>query len=53
MARARALVATLSLAGCVERGDVLGPAPTEPPATVVSDLSAGFEHGLAVANGTL
>lgn len=51
------LVVSLALlAGCVERGDVLAPEPqgtTEPPANAVSELSAGFEHGLAIRGGAL
>jgi alpha-tubulin suppressor-like RCC1 family protein len=42
------------LGGCVERGDVLAPEPAEvTPVSVVSDVSAGFEHALAIRNGAL
>lgn len=50
------VLAAASLGGCVERGDVLAPEPegtTEPPGTVVSDMSAGFAHGLAIVGGAL
>src|SRR5688572_28531373 len=55
-ARAFVALAAAALGGCVERGDVLAPEPEgtpEPPATVVSDMSAGFEHGLAIIGGAL
>jgi alpha-tubulin suppressor-like RCC1 family protein len=48
------LLLAVSLGGCVERGDVLGP---EPPGTtsvtVANDVSAGFEHTLAIRNGAM
>jgi alpha-tubulin suppressor-like RCC1 family protein len=53
---ARLLLAAAMLPACVEQGDVLAPEPagtTEPPATVVTAVSAGFEHGLAITNGGL
>jgi alpha-tubulin suppressor-like RCC1 family protein len=50
------LLPAVVLAGCVERGDVLAPEPagtTEPPATVATEVSAGFAHGLAIVGGAL
>jgi alpha-tubulin suppressor-like RCC1 family protein len=50
------IVLAALLTSCVERGDVLAPEPAgtnEPSAVVVTTMSAGFEHGLAVTNGEL
>jgi alpha-tubulin suppressor-like RCC1 family protein len=49
------LVLAVTLTSCVERGDVLAPEPvgTDPSIPVVTAVSAGFEHGLAVTNGEL
>jgi alpha-tubulin suppressor-like RCC1 family protein len=48
------LVLAAALTACVERGDVLEPVGTTDPSTpVVTALSAGFEHSLAVKNGQL
>jgi alpha-tubulin suppressor-like RCC1 family protein len=56
MAIRACLALTAMLTACVERGDVLGPEPTgtaEPSGSVVTAMSAGFDHGLAVTNGAL
>jgi alpha-tubulin suppressor-like RCC1 family protein len=47
------LALALSALGCIEGGDVLGPAPTAPPVDTAMDLAVGRSHACTVLDGTV